>query len=128
LKTLRTDEGKEFDNESLNSERKWKGVEHEMTTRYTPQSNGRAERVNRTLFECVQAMLVAAKCPKILWDEALRTACTVRNVSSCGAGRAKTQYELFWGIKANKFYVASGNAQRSHRSLARFVRSWIPSL
>jgi hypothetical protein len=97
LKTLRTDEGKEFDNESLNSELKRKGVEHQMTTRYYPQSNGRTERVNRTLLECVRSMLAAAKCPKIFWDEAIRTACTVRNVASCGAGCAKTPHELFWG-------------------------------
>jgi transposase InsO family protein len=71
LKTLRTNEGKEFDNECLNSELKRKGVEHQMTTRYTPQSNGRAERVNRTLLQCVRTMLVAARCPRILWDEAL---------------------------------------------------------
>jgi hypothetical protein len=99
LKTLRTDEGKEIDNESLNSEPKRKGVEHQMSTRYAPQSMERAERVNRTLFECVRTMLVAARCPKILWNEALRPACTVRNVASCGAGRAKTLYEQFWGRK-----------------------------
>lgn len=99
LKVLRTDEGKEFDNHSLRMELKRKGVEHQMTTRYTPQSNGRAERVNRTLFECVRTLLVAAQCPKLLWDEALRTACAVRNIVSCGAGRSKTPYELFWGRK-----------------------------
>ena len=40
----------------------------------TPQHNGVAERINRTIIEKVRCMLRMAKLPKPFWGEAVQTA------------------------------------------------------
>ena len=47
----------------------------------TPELNGLAERMNRTIMEQVWSMLAHAKLPKIFWAEALMTAAYVINRS-----------------------------------------------
>jgi len=66
--------------------------------RYTPQQNGAAERLNRTLMERVRAMLEDSKLGDALWAEAVVTANYIRNRSPA-AGTAKTPWELFHGRK-----------------------------
>ena len=46
------------------------GIAHEKTPPKTPQLNGLAERMNRTLLEKVRCMLSDAKLPKHFWGEA----------------------------------------------------------
>ena len=46
---------------------------------HTPQSNGIAERKNRTLTDLVNAMLDTAGLSKEWWGEAILTACHVLN-------------------------------------------------
>ena len=64
--------------------------------RYTPEQNGAAERLNRTLLERVRAMLEDSGLPKTLWAEAAVTASYIRNRSPV-ASRDKTPWELFFG-------------------------------
>ena len=54
---------------------KSEGIRHELTVPKTPQQNGVAERMNRTLMETVRSMLSDAKLPHKLWAEALSTGC-----------------------------------------------------
>ncbi|RDY00402.1 hypothetical protein CR513_16423, partial [Mucuna pruriens] len=54
---------------------------HEKTPPKTPQLNGLAERMNRTLIERVRCMLSEARLPKHFWGEALYTAVHVINLS-----------------------------------------------
>jgi hypothetical protein len=55
------------------------GIEAEFTTIYTPEQNGVAERLNRTIFDMVRAMLEDAKMPLELWAYAARAAAYLRN-------------------------------------------------
>ncbi|KAA0047611.1 gag-pol polyprotein [Cucumis melo var. makuwa] len=48
---IRSDHGKEFDNEDLNNFCHTEGIHHEFTASITPQQNGVVERKNRTLQE-----------------------------------------------------------------------------
>ncbi|GLC41061.1 hypothetical protein PLESTB_000947700 [Pleodorina starrii] len=94
LLTIRTDNGGEF-----TRLKKWcagRGATHEKSAPYTPQQNGKAERLNRTLLDKLRAMLAESKVPKMWWHEALKTACHVRNRSPV-SGKSKTPLELFTG-------------------------------
>ena len=59
----------------------------------TPQQNGVAERMNRTLVEIVRSMLSDAKLPKNFWAEALSTAVYLHNRSPTRAVLKKTPFE-----------------------------------
>jgi transposase InsO family protein len=98
LQSVRTDRGSEYRNSTLDSYFKGKGVVHQTTAPYTPEQNGAAERLNRTLMERVRAMLQESQQPKELWAEAVVTACYIRNRSPVGE-EAKTPWELFYGAK-----------------------------
>jgi hypothetical protein len=82
LKTFRTDGGKEFLGE-LAVELRKTGVVHQVTTPYTPQQNGRAERVNRTLADKIRALLLDSGLPEEFWGEAIQTANKLRNMAHC---------------------------------------------
>ena len=72
------------------------GIHHRLTCAYTPQQNGLAERMNRTLMDMVREMLHHANMPAAYWAEALKTAVYIRNrVTSRTLPRNKTPYH-FW--------------------------------
>ncbi|KAL0290776.1 UNVERIFIED_CONTAM: Retrovirus-related Pol polyprotein from transposon TNT 1-94 [Sesamum angustifolium] len=74
LKVLRTDNGLEFCNQSFSNLCDECGIKRHKTNPYTPQQNGVAERMNRTLLEKVRCMLISSGLPKSFWGETLVTA------------------------------------------------------
>ena len=74
IKTLRSDNGGEYTSKELEDYLKRNGIRHERTVPKTPEQNGVAERMIRTLEETVRAMLSDSKLPKKFWAEALSTA------------------------------------------------------
>ncbi|TXG70535.1 hypothetical protein EZV62_005470 [Acer yangbiense] len=60
LKTLRTDNGFEFCNENFNKFCEEHGITRHRIVRHTPQQNGVAERMNRTVLEKVRCLLIGA--------------------------------------------------------------------
>ena len=89
MKTLRTNNGGEYTSNEFVSYLKKEGIRHEYTVPKTPQQNGVAERMNRTLVEAVRSMLSDAKLPKCFWAEALATAVYLRNRSPTNAVQGK---------------------------------------
>lgn len=57
---IHTDQGTEYVNQYLQQFATRKGIQLENTVAYTPQQNGTVERMNRTIFNCVRAMLLHA--------------------------------------------------------------------
>jgi transposase InsO family protein len=94
VKVLRTDNGLEFCNQDVDGFLRGRGIEHQRSVRYTPQQNGRAERVQRTLMEKARSMMAEAQVPKDFWGEALMTSNTIRNLSPV-KNRDKTPFEMF---------------------------------
>ncbi|WVZ20167.1 hypothetical protein V8G54_007489 [Vigna mungo] len=80
LKRIRTDNGGEYCG-PFDAYCRQYGIAHEKTPPKTPQLNGLAERMNKTLIERVRCMLSEAKLPKHFWGEALFTAVHVINLS-----------------------------------------------
>ena len=74
IRTLRTDNGGEYLSREFEDYLEGKGIKHELTIPYSPQQNGVAERMNRTLVESARSMIAHAKLPNIYWAEAISTA------------------------------------------------------
>jgi transposase InsO family protein len=77
IKALRSDNAKEFI--QLAEVLRTHGVKFEPSPPYQPGLNGISERVNRTLFDKVRAMLAGAKLPQPFWIEAANTAAYLHN-------------------------------------------------
>jgi transposase InsO family protein len=61
IKNIRSDNGSEFWNTSIEEFLDEEGIKHEFSAPYTPQQNGIVERKNRTLIEVARTMLVEYK-------------------------------------------------------------------
>src|SRR3954464_9206016 len=79
IKRVRFDSGGEYFSNDFNSFCAEHGIIHERTPPYSPQSNGVAERKNRTLTDLVNAMLDTSGLSKAWWGEAILTSCHVLN-------------------------------------------------
>ncbi|KAK3746619.1 hypothetical protein QZH41_003126 [Actinostola sp. cb2023] len=99
LKILRSDNGGEYVSTDFDIFLKSEGVVHQTTVPKTPQQNGVAERLNRTLVESVRSMLVQAKLPQKFWVEALNTAVYLHNRSHTRSLEGLTPYEAWTGSK-----------------------------
>lgn len=73
LKVLRTDNGLEFMSHEFNNFCNKEWILKHKTVRKTPQQNGLAERMNRTILERVRCMLSNVGLPKSFWREAATT-------------------------------------------------------
>lgn len=60
LKTLRTDNGLEFYNFEFDNFCKQKGITRHRTVKYTPEQNGVAEKMNKTIMNKVRCMLISS--------------------------------------------------------------------
>lgn len=78
---IRSDNGGENVNKTVGTCIKDMGIHHEHTLPYTPQQNGKAKRLNRTLQEMTRSALNDSKNPDWLWGEAMMFANFIRNVT-----------------------------------------------
>lgn len=97
--TIRSDNGGEYVSKALGDWLRQRGITHQFSAPYTPQQNGVAERLNRTILERVRAMLITAgDLPFTLWAEAAATASYLRNRLPA-TGINMTPVEAFYGYK-----------------------------
>ena len=100
MKCLHTDNGLEFCFDEFDTLCKKEGIVRHRIVRRTPQQNGVAERMNRTLMEKVRCMLSTAQLPKSFWAEAASTACYLINRSPLVAIEKKNPQEVWSGSLA----------------------------
>ena len=113
IQRVRSDRGSEYFNEFLQSYFDEKSIAHEPTTSYSPESNGKAERLNRTLIERARSIIAELTDinggdedeHKKLWAEAVNTANYIRN-RVINKGTAAhfgmiTPYQVLFGRKPN---------------------------
>ncbi|KAI3779398.1 hypothetical protein L2E82_09115 [Cichorium intybus] len=101
VKKLRTDNGMEFCSNEFNSYCKLEGIVRHYTVSHTPQQNGVAERMNRTIISKARCMLSNARLSKRFWAEAASTACYLINMSPSIPLDKKTPIEVWSGSPAN---------------------------
>jgi Reverse transcriptase (RNA-dependent DNA polymerase)/gag-polypeptide of LTR copia-type/Integrase core domain/GAG-pre-integrase domain/Domain of unknown function (DUF4219)/Zinc knuckle len=99
IKTLRTDRGGEFLSKEFINFCEMEGIHHELTTPYTPEQNGVAERKNRSVVELGRSMLKYKRLPNRFWAEAVATAVYILNVSPTKALIDITPFEAWTGSK-----------------------------
>ncbi|GMJ14768.1 hypothetical protein HRI_005146000 [Hibiscus trionum] len=97
IKCFRSDNGGEYTSDEFDDFCRKEGIKRQFTTVYTPQQNGVAERMNRTLLERTRAMLRAAGLEKAFWAEAVNTACYLVNRAPSTAIELKTPMEMWTG-------------------------------
>ena len=73
IKMIRSDRGGEYESPFAEICLE-NGIIHQTTAPYSPQSNGIAERKNRTLKEMMNALLISSGLPQNLWRGAILTA------------------------------------------------------
>nr|KAJ0214633.1 hypothetical protein LSAT_V11C400162490 [Lactuca sativa] len=94
VKQLRSDDGTEFRNSTLEEFCDHKGIGQNFSAPRTPQQNGVAERRNRTLIEAGRTLMIHAGLPMSFWAEAVNTACFTQNRSLIHRIHKKTPYEM----------------------------------
>lgn len=78
---LRCDNGGEYLSKNLKDFCRHKGIHIEYTVPYSPEQNGVAERMNRTLLDKARSMIHGQGLAKYLWGEAVLTAVYLTNRS-----------------------------------------------
>lgn len=79
IKKLRSDNGGEYEDMAFKKCCYCNGIKLERTLPRTPQQNGVAERMNRTLTEKARSMRIHAGLPTHFWAEAVNTAAYLVN-------------------------------------------------
>ncbi|GJX53592.1 retrovirus-related pol polyprotein from transposon TNT 1-94 [Tanacetum coccineum] len=95
VKQLRSDNGTEFKNYTLEAFCDEKSILQNFSSPCTPEQNVVAERRNRNLIKAARTMLNSASLPKQFWGEAINVACYTQNRSIIVKRHRKTAYEVF---------------------------------
>jgi transposase InsO family protein len=69
------------------------GIQHHLTTLYTPQQNGVVERHNQTMLGMARSMMKLTGMPNWMWGEAVLTAVFILNRLPTRSVNGKTLYE-----------------------------------
>ncbi|GJT96626.1 retrovirus-related pol polyprotein from transposon TNT 1-94 [Tanacetum coccineum] len=102
---IRTDHGKEFDNEVQFGEFcNANGISQNFLAPRTPQSNGMVKRKNRTLQEMSRTMLNEQSLPQNFWCNTVDTSTYILTRILIRAILGKTPYELLRGKKPTLDY------------------------
>ena len=134
LQVLRSDGGGEYTGNSVAKYLEDKGIKHEVTIPDTPQHNGVAERMNRTLLDKVRAMLLDADLPESYWYDALVYATFLHNVSPTCSLELTTPEEAWSGNKpdvstirvfGSRAFVHIPDAQQSKLAAKSLVCTFI---
>ena len=95
VKVIRTDGGGEYSGERWNRWTQEKGLVHQITPAYTPQLNGVAERMNRTVKEMIAANLIGAKMGGEHWVFAMKWTEAMLMRTRVGSD-GKMPWEVLW--------------------------------
>ncbi|KAL0286626.1 UNVERIFIED_CONTAM: Retrovirus-related Pol polyprotein from transposon TNT 1-94 [Sesamum radiatum] len=104
IKALRSDRGSEYLSGEFIDYLKENGILSQWTPPGTPQLNGVAERMNRTLLDMVRSMMSFTELPPSFWGYALETAAKLLNIAP-SKSVPQTPYEIWHGKPASYKYL-----------------------
>ena len=100
IKSIKSDNGSEYTSNEFIKFCEDNGIKRQLTNDYSPNENGVAERMNRTLVEMGRCQLIQANLEKQFWGESVNTANFIRNRSpSKTLPSNTTPYELWFNRK-----------------------------
>lgn len=107
IEALQSDNGREYRNTEMDSLLTNCGIERRWTVARTPQQNGVAERMNRTLLDMARCLMLQSGLPSTFWAEAVATACHIRNRCPSSSLSGVTPYEKWTGELPNLNHLRS---------------------
>jgi transposase InsO family protein len=99
IQAIRSNNGKEYTSSEFNIYCEDAGIEHQLTTSYTPEQNGVSERRNQCIIEMVRCMLHEKNLPKMFWAEAANTTVFLQNRLPTKLLEEKTPFEVLYNYK-----------------------------
>ena len=103
IKMLRSDNGGEYTSDPFLQLCRDEDIERCFTISHTPQQNGVAGRLNRSLLEKIRCLLSQSGLEKIFWAEALTYASHLINRLPSSAIEGKTPMEMWSGKPAHDY-------------------------
>jgi transposase InsO family protein len=99
VESFQSDNGGEYMSKAVQDYFETKGISHRRTVPYNPESNGIAERTNRTIMETCEALRTQAKLPEGFWSFFVFLAVYLMNRRPHSALGGRTPFEAWWGRK-----------------------------
>jgi len=103
IKTFRTDHGEEYVNAAMLTLLDKQGIVRDLSPAYSHESNGVAERYNRTIITAARSLLTGL--PLALWAEAIATALYLRNRLPNRSIGKSTLYESLYNKKPSIYHL-----------------------
>ena len=101
IETFQSDNGGEYVSAAAKDYFAERGIHHRTTVAYNPQSNGVAERINRTIMEIAESLRIQADLPPQFWSLFVFHAIYLLNRRPHAALSGKTPFEAWWSRKPN---------------------------
>ncbi len=106
VQVLRTDGGSEYANIDLFCERN--GIARQRTEADNPASNGKAERMHRTILNMARCMIFNCRLPMHFWGDAVKYTAYVLNRSPCKSNpKRMSPLEMLEGKPQNLTHVVT---------------------
>ena len=111
-----------------------KGINHQMTTKATPQHNGAPERGFRTIFNCIRSLLLQANLPHIFWMFAAQMAALSTSLLQASCDDDISRYEAFYhrppSLSALKVFGCDANVHvlKEDREVAKLSPRAVPCI
>lgn len=125
IRKLRSDNGGEYISSELEEYLKQCGIIHQTSAPNTPEQNGLAERMNRTIVERARSVLIAAGLPKVFWAEAVATVAYLINRSPT-RGHGKTPEEVWTGVQPDLSHLRVFGCKALMHVPKKFRKKWDP--
>ena len=107
IASIRSDHGREFENENFQFFYEENGILHNFSTPRTPQQNDVVEKKNKSLQEMARTMLNDNYTLKHFWDKVVNIVYYLQNKIYIRPILKKAPYELWEGLKTQHIILSS---------------------